>query len=210
MANISTRWNSNVPSDASKVGLGAGNIRTNKRCIYDALRHDTSFPDAHEAGLYPIIAPGAPRPIVAAQSASSYSAVGAPMLEGKLFFASDTSRLFVYSSTHNGVSLSPSTQLVGSPQYIEHLTDGGTGTWVESSGFTAISSASDSYTVSYGNIVYAGIPSVLVTSDDTSLSPRVTSVTATNFAVRLRPYDASAAANITLYWSSSGTTSGRI
>jgi len=210
MANISTRWNSNVPSDASKVGLGAGNIRTNKRCIYDALRHGTSFPDAHEAGLYPVISQGAPRPIVAVQSASSYSAVGAPMLEGKLFFASDTSRLFVYNSTSNGVSLSPSTQLVGSPQYIEHLTDGGTGTWVESSGFTAISSASGVYAVSYGNIVYAGMPVVTATSDDTSLLMRMTSVTSTNFTVRLRPYDDSAAANITLYWSSSGTTSGRI
>jgi len=210
MANIGSRWNADLPSDASKVGLGAGNIRTNKRCIYDALRHGTSFPDAVENGIYPVISQGAPRPIVAAQSASSYSAVGAPMLEGKLFFASDTSRLFVYSSTHNGVSLSPSTQLVGSPQYVEHLTDGGMGTWVESSCFTAISSASGTYNISYGNIVYEATPSVLVLSTNTSYIPRVTSTGGSNFTVLLRPYDASAAANITLYWSSSGTTSGRL
>ena len=210
MATIGGRWNTNLPSDASKVGLGAGDIRTNKRALTDALRHDTSFPDTHEAGIYPIISQGAPRPIVAAQSASSYSAAGAGLLEGKLFFASDTSRLFVYSSTHNGVSLSPSTQLVGSPQYIEHLTDGGAGTWLESSCFTAVSSASGTYKISYGNVVYETAPSVLVTSDDTSYIPRVTATGGSSFSVLLRPYDGSAAANITVYWSSSGTTSGRI
>lgn len=112
MATIS--WTEALPSENSKVGISPPEIRNNKALIAQWLGDWLEFPGSGggsetSAG---IMKAGAARTLYAAVSASSNDG----SINGKLFFASDTSNMYVYDST--------GTYCVGTPNLIEVQTDG--------------------------------------------------------------------------------------
>ncbi len=130
---------------------------------------------------------------------------------GRLAFASDTSRLWM-------LGLAPTNTrkayFVGGPQLIEHIDQVQRGVaWYIGSGTSLLVTPDGNSTITFNNdglnssraIVYETPPQVVVTSDDPDYMPLLTNVTGVNFVVGMRPIQ-SAAANVTITWTSSGTS----
>ena len=127
-------WVETVPSGTSTVGSFPAWSHTMLSAIGSGLGLEHYWPGSgggSDASIGELL-PGGSRAFVAAQSASS-----APnsQMTGRLFLASDASRLFVYDST--------GTYLVGTAFGGEHASDAGTaGYWVRQSGsFTTTDSS---------------------------------------------------------------------
>ena len=129
---------------------------------------------------------------------------------GKLAFASDTSRLFTLGLGANAGRAS----YAGGPQLIEHTDQATRGfAWhIQSGSSLLVAPDDDTIAIFYSddglspqNVTYATDPQVLVTSNNTDYMPLINSIGAASFSVSMRPIQ-SAAANVTITWTSSGTS----
>lgn len=202
--------NSALPSGASNVGGGARDIRANKQAIVTGLAVATNFANTAEP-----IKPGWGRTFVAAASASSHPSQAS--FDGMLFFASDTSRLYVYSSFND--SFTPELNirtigLVGTPRYIEHRSVASGYVWQTLSGASRFGASVGNRTVFYetngvassGTPGFVFPPQIYITSSTTQMHARVVDVSVTSFVVSVyTTIDASASA-FTLNFLASGLT----
>lgn len=204
-------WVETIPSDGSAVGIGARDIRANKYAIAEGLRESLNLGNKIDP-----IKQGAPRPYIDIESNSSNIDKGpvttSSFTRGKLYFASDTSRLLLWTSVVSNIAavayFKENTFVVGSPRFIEHNTDPGRSVWIETSGFKKFSTPdAGSGSISFGNVVFDEAPQVYTWSSDTNYMPAVISVTRTGFSAKLNAIHR-AASDMTLFWRASGYTSG--
>ncbi len=137
--------------------------------------------------------PGTARAFFEAASASSN--IASASHRGKLFMSSDESRLLVYDSII--------TNLAGTPFLIEHETYFAGATWVEHFGSYATDTGGTNIAgdVTLTGVSYAGVPIVILMSDNTTHRFQLTSVTGTNF----RSNVSGPAGSNTYHWVSLGT-----
>lgn len=187
-------WNEGSPADTDSAGLGDDQIRSLKTSIRVGLDSEHVWPSSGgDAGVHRL---GSARPYVGVQSLVSSSGT-----DGRLFQASDTSRLF-------GVG-SGGTTFLGGPTVISAGSFPGTvpqrAIWVEEFGEGATKSSTT--VVSLPNSGYSGKPYVFVTAYPASPlghSIVLTSVTATQFTVGSFN-TADTASAISFFWRSVGT-----
>jgi hypothetical protein len=200
-------WQTGVPSDSSLVGLGARDIRLQKKAIADWLSEDFQFPDKTNP-----IQESATRPIIAPESASSFgTGDSAHTLKG--FFASDTSRYIVYWQGRKGPP-SPGGRIrrmyMGGPNYIEDDENPGTAVHLRTSGMTELSSPDTRQRyIPFDNAAFNDNPSVFVTSSNSDYLAHVATTAPNGFWVNVQPVSGSAS-NVTIWWNASGITDGVI
>lgn len=192
-------WTETVPSGTSRVG----DFPTFAISVWTAIstglsRSGTLYWNAgggaSDASTGELAAGGS-RPFYDVQSNSS-----APnsQMTGRLFFASDTSRLLVYESA--------ATYMVGSANFVEMGTDGGKGAWYSYSSFTNLGSVSSSILTFTFPTAYGAAPQIFFTSQNNPLFCSVLNSTTTLFSSLVSTLGA--ASLTTLYWRSMGTISG--
>src|SRR6266581_2347986 len=152
-------WNESIPSGTSKVGDFPPYAVSVWTAISNGLSRGGTFywnagggsSDASTGEL----AAGGSRPFYDVQSNSS-----APnsQMTGRLFFASDTSRLLAYESS--------ATYMVGSANFVEHGTDGGKGAWYSYSSFTNLGSISSSLITFAFPTTYGAPPQIFYQSQN--------------------------------------------
>jgi len=157
-------WDENVPADTESVSLGDDRIRSLKTSLRQGLDVEHFWPSAGgDAGVHRV---GSARAYVGTQSQVSSSG-----LEGRLMFASDTSRFF-----HVG---SGGTVYLGGPRNIEASDPpGGTAPqrhyWQEEWGVVTLDgtiSSSSSIGVTIPNSGYSGLPYVFANIVSTGAPP---------------------------------------
>lgn len=119
-------------------------------------------------------------------------------MTGRLFFASDTSRLLAYESS--------ATYMVGSANFVEMGTDGGAGAWYSYSSFSNLGSISSSLVTFVFPTAYGAAPQIFLQPQNNPHFCSVRVSTTTNFSSFVSIVGA--ASFITLYWRSMGTISG--
>src|SRR5689334_10227962 len=88
LGGVSILWNENSPADTDSAGAGAGEIRSDKTSIRNAVGSEHNWPSGGGPSTgYHLL--GSARAFVAAQSLVSSSGT-----DGRLMVTSDTSRLF--------------------------------------------------------------------------------------------------------------------
>lgn len=187
-------WTEGIPSNASTVGSYPAFIKSVWTAISQgmAVEHYWNGSGGGSDGSTGDLRAGGSRAFVAAQSASSIPSQGT----GRLFLASDVSRLFAYDSS--------GTFLVGTPFFQEHATSSGTiGYWVRQSGSYTTTQTSGTTTVTYP-IPYAQTPSIWQTVDNASWLLTTSGEGADNFVSR---FSALAAGTVVVYWESLGLMS---
>ena len=199
-------WDENLPSDGSIVGRGAAEVRAIWAALTAGLNESLEW-DGAVAGQ--LRAGAAPSFITTETNVASLWESNASSA-GKLVFASDTSRLFILGLAANVGRAAYG----GGPQLMEHTDQATRGfAWHIQSG-TSLIVAPDDDTISItysddgltpANVAYATDPQLLVTSDSTDYMPVINSIGATSFSIGMRPIQ-SAAANVTITWTSSGTS----
>jgi len=168
------------------------------------------------------IKPGAPRLLIDVQSNSSnintvYNILApSSYTRGKLYFASDTSRLLMWTSiSSEGVGgggpgslfYKETTYQIGTPRFIEHATDPGKGVWIESSGFKKFSAPDgNSGNISFGNVIFDAAPNIVLWSSNTRYAALVRFSRRTSFDAKLNAIGT--ASDMTLFWRASGMSSG--
>jgi len=137
--------------------------------------------------------PGASKAFFAAASASSSAA--SESHRGKLFMSSDESRLLVYDSAY--------TAIAGTPFLIEHETYFEDAQWVEHFGSYVTNTGGGVIggTVTLTGTSYAGVPLVILMSDNTTHDFQITSLTAADFLSNV----SGPTGNQTYRWVSLGT-----
>jgi hypothetical protein len=200
-------WIRTIPSDGSLTGVGARDIRQQKKAIADWLGESFQFPDSTNP-----LKPGGSHPLLGTQSASSFSLVGGGSEHTyKGFFASDTSRFMVYWQGRKGPP-SPGgrtrTMYMGGPNYVETSSDVGVAVALRVSGWTLLTIPDvRNRWVPFGNAIFDATPTVLVTSSNSDYIPVVDAVFDDGFSLNMQPLSGSGS-NVTIRWTASGTSSG--
>lgn len=190
-------WNEGSPQDGDSAGLGDDEIRSLKTSVRIGLDGEHVWPSGGgDAGVHRL---GSARPYVGLQSLASSTGT-----DGRLFHASDTSRLF-------GVG-SGGTVFIGGPTVISAGSfPGGAAPqrslWVEE--FGEGKTVSGTTIVSLPNSGYSGKPYVTLTAYDPAGSVAqimyLTSVTATQFTARSSATNLLGTSNTSFFWRSVGT-----
>ena len=197
-------WDEALPSDASRVR--AEEIRDIWAALSAGLTESLEW-DGAVAGQ--LRAGAAPSFITTEANVASLWESNASST-GKLAFASDTSRLFTLGLAANAGRAAYG----GGPQLMEHDTQVGRGVaWhIQSGSSTIVAPDDNTIQIFYSEagrtptrVTYAVDPQVLVTSDNTDYMPVINSIGAGSFSIGMRPIQ-SAAANVTITWVSSGTS----
>ena len=189
-------WNAQ-PSDTDSAGLGDDVIRSLKTSLQIGLSGEHTWPSAGgDAGVHLL---GSARAFVAAQSLVSSSGT-----DGRLMFASDTSRFF-----HVG---SGGTSYVGSPYNLEIFPyPSGSApqreVWVEEHGVGFVPASSTGTIIAFTG--FNGIPFVSASAwSDNVTGPGIalvlSSVGATSFSL-LGSVGATTTSNFSFFWRSMGT-----
>jgi len=190
-------WNEAIPSGTSRVGDYPTYARSVWTAISVGLSRGSTFFWNESGGASDAstgeLQPGASRPYYAAQSASSVPSQGT----ARLFFASDTSRLFAYESN--------ATYMVGSANFVEHGTDSGAGAWYSYSSFTNLGSIASSLVTFTFPTPYGAAPQIFLQAQNNPHFLSVFNSSTTNFSSLISVVGA--ASLITLYWRSMGTIS---
>ena len=216
MANIN--WRHTIPSEGSLVGIGANDIRHQKRQIDAVLNESFNLGD----DTTPVKA-GSALPIYQAASKNSYGPTGPATdhwyLTGQVFVESDTSR--AYSYTTIAIPSAPNsnaTTLIGTAALVEHGESFPRATWIERSDFFEAATAG-SYTIDFdvnrGGIPgepqgFDGIPTVLVSAHTTlyasidTTQVQVTDVQQDTFTIYTRQDE------LQVHWTSLGTVGGDV
>lgn len=188
-------WSESVPSNSSQVVQ----YPTFAKSIWTAIslgmaveHYWNASGGGSDASIGDLL-PGSSRAFVAAQSASS-----APnsQMTGRVFLASDISRLFVYDSS--------GTYMVGTPFFQEHLISSGTGYWLRQSGSHTTTATTGSTLITFG-IPYLSTPYVWQTTDNAQWLVGITTiVTGATFT---STWSALAAGTVNVYWEALGKVS---
>lgn len=198
------KWDENLPSDGSNVR--AEEIRDIWAAVSAGLTESLDW-DGVVAGQ--LLAGAAPSFITTEANIASLFESNASSA-GKLAFASDTSRLFTLGLAADVGRAS----YAGGPQLIENTDQATRGfAWhIQSGSSLLVTPDDDTIAIFYSddglspqNVTYATDPQVLVTSDNTDYMPLINSIGAASFSVAMRPIQ-DAAANVTITWTSSGTS----
>ena len=218
MADI--QWRYTVPSEGSKVGIGANDIRHQKRQIGTVL--DVSFNVGDDANP---VKQGAALPIFQAASKNSYGFGSEDATNdhwyatGRIFIESDTSRVYSYLTIEDAVGISNTSCMLGSPNHIEHGDTTYTrATWVERSDFyEAVSSGEHTIDlqINRGGITgepqgFDGIPVVIVSAHTTASTSvdttqvQVIDVQRDKFTIYVQ------GAEVQVHWTSIGTVSNSV
>lgn len=201
-------WNENVPSDDSRVGIGARDIRSQMTTLAVGLGEWLQYPgsgggSASSAGYFK---EGAARFFFAADSASSNSANAT--LQQRGFFDSDNNRLYLYESD--------TTRLMGAETALEHSLTSNNRQWVTISDVTLIDSTvlGDSLPRNFETwrassppdqvIIFGDTPTVTISSDDTRYFIGLSAITTGGFT-SIGSY-VGTASDVTIRWFASGWT----
>lgn len=201
-------WNEGLPSDGSRVGIGARDIRSQMSTLATGLGEWLQYPgsgggSADSAGYFKA---GAARLFFAADSASSNSANATIQQRG--FLASDTNRLYLYESD--------TTRLMGAETALEHSLTSNNRQWVTISDLTVIDSTVVSTAISRNFetwrassppdqvMIFGDTPVVTVSSSDTRYFVALSAVTTGGFT-SIGSY-VGTANDATLRWFASGWT----
>lgn len=197
-------WNEALPSDDSAVATGAREIRN----LWGTLT--TGLDESLEFSADGQLRAGAAPSIVTLETTVAAAFESNASSTGKLVFASDTSRLFTLGlAAANGRAA-----FAGGPQLMEHIDQVPAGHFmlVQSGSSLLVAPDGNSVITYHSNglassdaAVYETSPKVLVTSDSSDYMPVVRNAGATSFTVQMRPIQ-DAAANVTIQWVSSGTS----
>jgi len=133
-------WSEAVPSGSSAVGQFPNYARSVWAAISTgmAVEHLWNASGGGSEASAGDLRPGGSRAFFDVQSQSS--APGSQQT-GRLFFASDASRLFVYDST--------GTYLAATAFFEEHATNAGSGYWLRQSGQTTISTGTGTLSITF-------------------------------------------------------------
>jgi len=190
-------WSEVVPSGQSLVGV----FPTYARSVWNAvsqgmsLEHFWSGTGGSSDASCGDLLPGASRTYVGAQSASS---APSSQMTGRVFFASDVSRLFIYDST--------GTYLIDTLFFDECATSPGSGYWLRQASLsTTLLSSSGTIAVTFPT-AYLTTPIVYLQYFTTGAPPVVAgcSVTTTGFISSYSFIGGTPPTN-GLYWESFGT-----
>jgi len=197
MANINALWNESTITDGAPVGIAPRDLRALWRALSEGLGESLTLPDGE-------LRAGASRIFVATESASSNA--DTPATENRLFYASDTSRLFAYRSGQ--------TTLAGSSRLREYQSAPPSGAlWFTASGESFVGTADGLYTFVYSPdgisttsaVAYNGLPNVFLTSSNTNYAPILSTVTSGGCSAYLIPLGG--ASGVTVRFASTGTVS---
>lgn len=217
---VNINWVATIPSDGSAVGIGAKDVRLQKYAVAEGLRESLNLGNKIDP-----IKQGAPRPYIDIQSNSSNINVAqnahlkknvSSFTRGTLYFASDTSRLLMWTSINSvGVGGSgaelfyqETTYQIGTPRFIEHGTTPTNAVHIETSGFKKFSTPDGAQNeIRYSNVSFDSPPQVYVWSSNSQYLPIVRYSSTTDFGVWLLVVSG-AASDMTLFWRASGTSGG--
>lgn len=200
---MSILWNENLPSDASAVGLATRDLPTLWRNLALGLATSFYWPGSGNASETSIgeLKAGKVRAFFEAQSASSNS--NSDKLLARAFFASDTSRLFVYES--NG------TYLAGTPFYVEHLSNPVAGAWIVQTGNEEVAAAGAPVTHNTSfTSTYASEPYVIQTLSHRTMIGGISVITTGGFTSVFSYFGPGAQSLFTIRWSAVGTMGGQV
>ena len=197
---VSIGWDEASPSDTESAGLGDDRIRSTKTSLRQALDAEHNWPSGGGANTgYHVY--GSARPYVGLQSAVSSSGS-----DGRLMYASDSSRLFGVGS--EGTVLLGDSQLlsvgtttgISRPQRAYWACEFGEGRTIGAAGLST----------TFPNSGFSGRPFVLVApgvqTDVTQVEiPFITSITATAFTVRSATTTGATPSDASFNWLSIGT-----
>ena len=146
-------WDNTSPAAGDDSGLGDDHFRSVKTSIQTAIDAEHEFSTTGGANT------GRHRPGSAVPYSDVQSNVSAGDIATRLYFASDTSRLFAL-----GLSASSATIFIGSKNAVEHGTDTGelNHIWVEQSGHDTIDPGGTAAVnfIDKGGSEYSGLPDV--------------------------------------------------
>lgn len=196
-------WNEALPSANSAVGRSPSEIRSLWSSVAVGL-HGTDGPlywDGSGGGSE--LSRGTPRPggfrtYYDVQSNASYSGLDAV---GRLYFASDTTRLLTFTST--------GTYLVGTRHFIEaeHVLSGTTTACLRQTGSYATTTAGV-HTITFDK-AFDLVPTVDVSTSSATAVAAVVSVSTTAFTSMVSQYGV-AGVSVTVYWAATGYVSGDV
>lgn len=200
MPGINAGWDNATPAGSESVSLGDDRIRSLKTSVQQVLDAEHVFGASGGAGT------GIHRPGSAMAAVGTQSLVSSADTEGRIFYASDTSRLFATPS--NG------TVFIGGPTVISAGSFPGglpqRAIWVEDFGL-ADSALGNGQTITFPHSGYSGVPFVTVSAwtDNVNATPfyvtmRALSATAVTVAGR-KTADGTIVSNWTIMWRSVGT-----
>ncbi len=188
-------WNENAPAGSDSLGIGDDEIRSTKTAIRTAIDAEHVFPSAGgDAGVHRL---GSGRPYIGAQSLVSSTGT-----DGRLMWASDTSRFF-----HVG---SGGTAFIGGPQVLSVSSYPGTVPqrhyWAIEMGI-AMTGALGTVAVNYS--AFSGAPFVTATAvDNLGTAAKTVNLTGTvnTTQATFHSYTGSTStSNVTFHWMSIGT-----
>jgi len=193
-------WNENSPADTESAGLGDDRMRSIMTSVRQGLDSEHNWPSAggNSIGIHRL---GSARPYVGTQSQVSSAGT-----EGRLMYASDTSRLF-----HVG---SGGTVLLGGPTMLSVGSFPGTVPqrhyWAEEIGI-GITGSSGSTTLTFPNSGYSGAPYVFLSGNWPSVPAGVYVFTVSDIGTgscivsAADPPSSSYRSSATFFWRSLGT-----
>jgi len=193
-------WDENLPSDGSAVGLAPDDLQSLWRNLGQGLRTSLEWSSGD-------LLEGKVRTFLAGQSSSSNSTA---KLWARAFFASDTTRLFVYDST--------GTYLAGTPYVIEEgrREVGGTeAVWVSQSSTTLVAAAGAPvsltipFPTAYANIL-GETPRVMQTISHRSMTIGLSTITRGGFTSIFSYFGPGSQSAFTIHWASVGRMTGAI
>ena len=201
-------WKETLPSETSKVGISPPEIHAHKQAIAQWLGAWLEFPGSgggseNSAG---VLKAGASRALHGAASLSSNAAMGTN--KGKVYFTSDTSRLYVYDSS--------GTYCVGTPRLTEVLTDSDPMfAYVFQSGQSYVASPNDpakSFSFSKDGVSAKWVefttePIVVAYTSHTSILLGISTVTTGGFTSAASWWGSGNTSAYTVFWRASGYTS---
>lgn len=193
-------WNESVPSGTSPVGTTPAYCQDLWPAIASGLATEHFWPGAGGASdaSAGVLLPGASRAFVAARSASS-----APnsQLSGRLFFASDTSRLLLYDST--------GTFLAGTPFLSEVSGSATSGYWLRQTGslYTNVNVDNRASIPITFPIPFVAVPAIRVTPSRTAAAVNPFTVSAATFASAISTIGVASLSDLTIFWEAFGMAS---
>ncbi len=195
-------WSESLPSDDSLVVKAPGYTRSIWRDITTGLSESLFWPGSGGGSVASQgeLRPGATKTWFAPESDNSYEASATH--RSRMFFASDTSRLFIHNA-------STTTRFYGSPFFSEHATYFEGATWQERTGSyttnTGGTGLTRSGTVNIVGIAYAGVPLVFTYTNNTDVFVAADAGGLGSFTTQFRSFVSGAAGATTVRWTSLGT-----
>ena len=196
-------WDENIPSDGSTVRA------TEVRKLWSDVKVGLGTSLDWDGRVPGELKDGASRSFVTtgANAINHFESVSSS--REQMVYTSDTSRLYIINN-----SIAAKLQFVGNYLMFEYVDDPSPpGVWHHTSGRSKLVAPNGSVSlitfaaqgVGAAEVTYSVPPQVFVTSANTNYRPWIRQITTETFRVGMEPLQA-AASDVTIYWSSSGTS----